>query len=96
MIYPEVNDELAKKVIFTFGKEKQVIKCMEELAELAKAVSKANDNSKDDLMRLDLSSEIADVLIMINQMRILFNLNKDAILDMISFKESRMEERLND
>jgi hypothetical protein len=62
-------EELLKAIIHRYGKEKQMIVAIEELSELQKELTK-NLRGKDNLDAL--AEEIADVEIMLAQLRIIF------------------------
>lgn len=68
----EVNYDrlILNRAINHFGETKQIIKAIEEMAELQKELCKFL-NGKNSL--LDIRQEIADVEIMIKQMRIIFD-----------------------
>ena len=82
--------EFYKKVVDTYGSQ-QVIVAIEELSELQKELCKAlrNKSNYDNLVE-----EIADVEIMLEQMKLYFNiLNKD-LERMKEHKIERTKERL--
>ena len=70
-------------------KLKQVI-CMEELAELTQATSKA---LRGKLNRENMIEEIADVLICIEMLKIMYGINKHDIQTWIDAKIERQKER---
>lgn len=79
-----------QKIIKKFGKEAQMIVAIEECSELQKAITK--------LLRgydyiTALSEEIADVEIMIEQLKIMFK-NKKQVDEFIKFRLQRMEQLL--
>jgi NTP pyrophosphatase (non-canonical NTP hydrolase) len=84
------SKEFYKKVVDTYG-EQQIVIAIEELSELQKELCKAlrNNSNYDNIVE-----EIADVEIMIEQMKIYFNiLNKD-LERMKKLKIERTKERL--
>lgn len=74
MISKEKQTEIYQKAINTFGKHNQMIKAIEECGELiavlAQTFTKPNDVPVGDIL-----TEIADVEIMIQQLRIIFGDN---------------------
>ncbi len=86
--------ELCKMLVGKYGK-KQIVVCIEELGELQKELCKylrkgyTNDELKDNIVE-----EMADVYIMLEQMKIYFNINEDRIANEILNKNKRTELRL--
>ena len=70
MIDHEVSNNIYKKAINTFGESQQIIKAMEELGELTTAL--ARYFTKNESYR-NINEEIADVEIMLTQLKIIFN-----------------------
>lgn len=64
-------EELYRKVLDEFGPNMQKVICMEELAELQQALSKDIRHEEH-----NVEEEIADVEIMIGQMKHLYNVGK--------------------
>ena len=65
---------IAVKAIETFNHKEQIIKAIEEMAELSKELAKElNDNGNEDNIR----EEIADVMIMMEQMVYLFDVKNE-------------------
>jgi NTP pyrophosphatase (non-canonical NTP hydrolase) len=63
--------EILQKAINTFGANQQIIKAMEELGELNTALARYFNTDKIDLN--NIYEEIADVEIMCNQLRLIFD-----------------------
>lgn len=82
--------ELYQKLISKYG-DKQVVVAIEELSELQKELCKYLRGKLDGC---NLVEEIADVQIMLEQMIILFGIEKSAIDFIINQKLQRTEERL--
>ena len=86
-----MKDNILVEAIEKFGKDVQLIVALEELAELQKEICKGiryNFNNID-----EISDEIADVYIMLEQLQIIFN-NNDIVKNRIHFKISRLEQIL--
>ena len=78
--YPyEQRVKTYQEAINTFGPEKQEEVAVEEMAELTKEICK-NWRGKDN--RAAIAEEIADVTIMLEQLRIMFELNESVSLYM--------------
>ena len=82
-----IDKSKLQQYIDTYGTEKQSMVCMEECAELIQAISKrvrkgivANDN---------LAEEIADVLICIEQLKMMYSISDSKIEQWIEYKMNR-------
>ena len=76
--------------LIRYGDEKQMIKCLEELAECQQAICKVlwgGENFR------HLAEEIADATIMLEQMRLMFNINDD-VCEFMDTKVKRLEDNL--
>ena len=82
--------EFYKKIVDTYGKQ-QVVIAIEELSELQKELCKAL-RFKVNLQ--NIVEEIADVEIMLEQMKIYFEIKEDEIEEMKKIKIERAKERL--
>ena len=69
LISKEKQQEICKKAINTFGERRQVIKVCEELGELQTALCKFTLDNKH-----NVEEEIADVEIMLSQLRLMTHL----------------------
>lgn len=86
----KVQNEIMQQLLAKYG-EKQVIVAMEELSELQKELCKAlrSQNNREHLIE-----EFADVCIMLEQMKIYFDLDEETINKVIKEKLERTKERL--
>lgn len=85
-------DELYKRARLRFGEKSQIIKCIEEMSELQKCLCKLLLNDKESGLIGDIAEEIADVEIMIEQLKIFFGPD---LIDQRKIKKLiRLEERL--
>ncbi len=84
------DKELYDKLIQQYGTT-QMIVAIEELSELQKEVCKAfrNKYKKDDML-----GEIADVYIMLEQLKLYFNISDEEVINTIEQKNKRTRERL--
>lgn len=84
------NKEFYKKIVDTYGKQ-QVVIAIEELSELQKELCKAlRCKTNFD----NIAEEIADVEIMLEQMKIYFGINGEEIEGMKKLKIKRTTQRL--
>lgn len=76
--------------LIAYGEETQMIKCLEELAECQKEICKILIGGDD----FDhLAEEIADATIMLEQMRLMFNIN-DVVCEYMDTKVQRLDDNL--
>lgn len=81
-----MDNKSLKKIIDHWGEKKQQIKAIEELSELQKAICKhliENNGSID-----NITEEMADVSIMLNQLLVIFN-NEKVVNEIIEQKLAR-------
>ena len=84
------NKEFYKKVIDTYGKQ-QVVIAIEELSEPQKELCKA---LRCKVNFDNITEEIADVEIMLEQMKIYFGINEEDVEAMKEYKLERTQQRL--
>ena len=86
------------RVIGFYGSNAQAMVHMEECAELIQAISKMrrvkNDGKDDSAAYENLVEEMADVLISLEQMKLMYDIPDHAIQGMIDRKCARQEERI--
>ena len=90
-----MDRDLIKRIISTYGIENQMLQCIEEMGELIVAIHKYIRAGFDDTCvdaYTNVIEEIADVQIMIEQMRWMFD--GAAVDEVIVEKLERMEERI--
>lgn len=94
------NKKVMKKVIEKNGKLKQSVIAMEECSELIKAISKmirySYDEDLDSVYRDDLIEEMADVYIILDELKMMYNILEFDIEEMIKQKIDREEGRIYD
>jgi hypothetical protein len=90
--------ELYQAYSLFYGSDKQIIKAIEEMSELQKALCKCLIDGKQTQndRKAELIDEIADVSIMLDQVRYLFKIDEQLIYDRIQFKVDRMKLRLEE
>ena len=94
----QIPEAIQTRIIEHYEADKQLTVHMEECAELIQALSKILRN-KDDKEAFNacvehLTEEIADVLVCINQMQIIFDISDKALSDIISYKLVRQMRRI--
>ena len=89
----KTDKRLQEDVIEQFGDDIQSTICMEECAELIQAISKMK-RGKD--YRDNLSEEIADVMIAITQLRVIYGIKAEEINNWILKKQARQRMLLED
>jgi len=83
-----------EQTINRWGNEKQILMMLEEMSELSFLLFKKLRNEKDKTPdNWQISEEMADVELMLEQMRYIFN-NSDEIMEMKLTKIKRLQERL--
>lgn len=82
--------ELYTKLLNLYG-DKQIIIAIEELSELQKELCKSLRNNYN---YGNIVEEIADVEIMLEQMKIYFEINEEEVEEMKEIKTKRTKERL--
>lgn len=90
-----MDRKILRKAIDTYGTEAQMMQCIEEMAELIQAINKyfrANTDEEMAKAYISVVEEIADVQIMLEQMRIVFG--DKSVDEQITAKLGRLEKRL--
>jgi len=78
------------KALITYGDQKQMVKCLEELAECQQAICKILIGGEN----FDhLAEEIADATITLEQVRLMFNIN-DRVCEYMDEKVLRLDRNL--
>lgn len=85
--------KIINKIINKYGKKAQVLQTVEEMSELTKELIKNINRGKDN--ELEITLEIADVLIMIMQIVEIYNIDGDKVLGAIEYKLLRQDERMD-
>ena len=78
------------KAMLAFGEQKQLIVAVEELSECQKEICKILRGGED---YQHLAEEVADATIMLEQIRIMFNIN-DCVCNFMDEKIKRLEDRV--
>lgn len=83
--------ETLHQAINIYGKNAQLDMCIEEMSELTKEICKSK-RGKDN--KEEIIEEMADVYIMLEQLKIIFSIEQYEIDDIARIKLLRLEERL--
>lgn len=88
------DNKLITKIMTTRSWTIQSTIAMEECAELIQAISKAIRYQNDNVSNYHLTEEIGDVLICIEQLKVMYGITDDAIQTWINLKQDREWTRL--
>lgn len=94
-----MHKEILQKAIKHYGTHNQMLKCIEECGELSRAVSRilvelsSGDGFTTEESQENLYEELADVLIMIDQMMMMFEC-REKVFEQGLRKLNRLKERL--
>ena len=94
-----MNKDVLQKAIKHYGTHNQMLKCIEECGELSRAISRvlielsSGDGFTTKESEENLHEELADVLIMIEQMIIMFDCGDEVFIQQVK-KIKRLKERL--
>ena len=89
-----IDDNRIKEIVYHFGSYGQISKAVEELIELAEVLIK--DVNKSELNRDHLYEEIADVEIMLAQIKCIYNIDPEGLNQEIDRKIERTLQRISD
>jgi hypothetical protein len=93
------SKEILEKAIETYGADKQMNMCIEEMSELTKAICKIKRelSSGDGFTKVEtlnnMYEEIADVTITLEQLKMMFTC-KEEVKEQMAYKMSRLEKKL--
>ena len=96
-----MNKEILQKAIKHYGTHNQMLKCIEECGELSRAISRilielsSGDGFTTEESEENLHEELADVLIMVEQMIMMFDCGDEVFIQQVK-KIKRLKERLED
>jgi NTP pyrophosphatase (non-canonical NTP hydrolase) len=84
--------EIFKRALAKWGKDSQIYMVFEEMAELQKELCKNINRGAQN--RKEVVEELADVLIMLEQVKIIFDIKEDEIENIIDYKTERLKKLL--
>ncbi len=87
----ETRECVYNDAIDKFGDRAQIIVAVEEMSELTKELCKYLNDRQDDTY--SIAEEIADVTVMMEQLRIIFECNDD-VCEQMDFKIERLSKRI--
>ena len=87
------HKKIYELAIKTYGEENQQIVAIEELAELQKEITKSlrGEHNKNNIIE-----EMADVEIMLKQLRLIYEIDASEVIRQMHIKISRLENRLKE
>ena len=90
----QAEKDLYERNIQYHGIEQETTVAMEECAERRQAISKCKRCGWIDKYRENLIEEIADVLIIINELQLIYDISNDDIENIKKYKIDRMDYRI--
>ena len=90
----QTEKDLYERNIQYHGIEQETTIAMEECSELIQAISKCKRYGCMDKHRDNLIEEIADVLIIINELQLIYDISNDDIENIKKYKIDRMDYRI--
>ena len=90
----QAEKDLYERNIQYHGIEQETTIAMEECSELIQAISKCKRYGCVDKHRNNLIEEIADVLIIINELQLIYDISNDDIENIKKYKIDRMDYRI--
>lgn len=87
------DEELYAKAITSYGKQGQTDVAMEEMGELIQALIKYRRKENQENLE-HIREEIADVQIMIDQLKIIYDWHDESISKIMAEKKQRLKERM--
>lgn len=83
------TDSRIKKIALHYGYDVESIKLIEEMAELQQAICKHRESKDKAKTLIDIKSEMADVYIVLEQMKYLLNIKDEELEELKDFKINR-------
>ena len=88
--------ETLEKSLKKYGVDKIVLICMEELSELVQAISKIERYPDEEIRKYNLVEEIADVNIIIEYLKIIYDIDVADVNGWIDKKINRLYKKLEE
>lgn len=89
------RNQILHTAVETFGRDSQMMMMVEEMSELTKAISKfyrAKDIDEEEAAVANIKEEMADVQIMLDQMKIMFGYGEEIEREKLERLEKRIAE----
>lgn len=83
------TDKRIKKIALNYGYDRQSIKLIEEMAELQQAICKHRESTDKSKTLIGIKSEIADVYVLLDQMKYLLNIKDEELEEIKDYKINR-------
>ena len=83
------TDKRIKKIALHYGYDIESIKLIEEMAELTQAICKHRESKDKAKSLIEIKKEMADVLIVMEQMKYLLNVKDEEVEEIKEFKINR-------
>lgn len=87
-------DKRIKTIVLKYGYDRQSIKLIEEMAELTQAIAKHRESKDKAKSLINIKSEIADVLVVLDQMKYILNISDKELEELKDYKISRQLMRI--
>ena len=85
----DYTDKRIKKIAISKGYDSQSIKLIEEMAELQQAICKHRESKDKAKSLIDIKGEIADVYIMLEQVKYILNISDEELYKIKEYKINR-------
>lgn len=82
--------DLYKKAIEVFGEKEQTMVAAEEFAELTQIIMRATRGNRK-VKREEITTEIADALIMIEQLKLIFKISDKEVKEEMQLKQKKLK-----
>lgn len=89
------TDRRIKKIAIYYGYDRQSIKLIEEMAELQQEICKHRESTDKVKTLIGIKSEIADVYVVLEQMKYLLNIKDEELEEIKEYKINRQLLRMN-
>lgn len=83
------TDPRIKNIALHYSYDRQSIKLIEEMAELQQAICKHRESKDKAKTLIDIKSEIADVYVLLDQMKYLLNIKDEELEEIKDYKINR-------
>lgn len=93
-VFTAEQQEVVVKAILRYGYPKQLVVAIEELSELQKEICKEIRSDKNGENRYRIIQELADVVVIIEMLALMYNINMEQITPIVVHKIHRLSERM--
>lgn len=84
--------QCCQRIVDTFGSQRQIDQAIEEIAELLDAIMRIRNKGGNEDRLFHLASELADVTIMLEQIRLIHGITERTVNDLVRYKLNRTME----